>query len=232
MQGCFPASWQPDPERDATVSRGGPAARTVPAMRSLLAHRVWTRRDPILCPAMMKRGRSVLHPHGATGCVSVPRVRPSSGAAAAPRSAAGGHGDASTPSKGTAALHGAPQGRGCSGMIADHAPLGIPSLKLTGTATSVPMECLPWMPRSWCPRTSTDDGRQGTAAVPSRPLSPCLGTYLMVFFSLRPRLESGVPTVSRDVLYRFPCGDSRGVRARCCPQDGGGNFRLNRPWVN
>ena len=143
MQGCFPASWQPDPERDATVSRGGPAARTVPAVRSLLAHRVWTCRDPILCPAMMKRGRSVLHPHGATGCVSVSRVRPSSGAAAAPRSAAGGHGDASTPSKGTAALHGAPQGRGCSGVIADHAPLGIPSLKLTGTATSVPMECPP-----------------------------------------------------------------------------------------
>lgn len=32
------------------------------------------------------------------------------------------------------------------------------------------------------------------------PLPPHPGTYLMVFFSLRPRLESGVPTVSREVL--------------------------------
>lgn len=39
------------------------------------------------------------------------------------------------------------------------------------------------------------------APQPPAPLPPPNpGTYLMVFFSLRPRLESGVPTVSREVL--------------------------------
>lgn len=44
---------------------------------------------------------------------------------------------------------------------------------------------------------------------PPAPLPPDPGTYLMVFFSLRPRLESGVPTVSREVLYRLPCAEER-----------------------
>lgn len=55
------------------------------------------------------------------------------------------------------------------------------------------------------------DPRGQREGVPApQPPASLPGTYLMVFFSLRPRLESGVPTVSREVLYRLPCGEGRG----------------------